>query len=112
MKFIRVLLCLLASVSFEFTVHGHPCGNNRQGGPSSPNESGHNEDDTKGKGKDPRDHVNDEGSDPVTAYGGNEYRTITDLTLHGAVGKEGLSFKRHSTSRYISGGQFFGHGAN
>ncbi|GAB4165654.1 MAG: hypothetical protein Fur0032_02490 [Terrimicrobiaceae bacterium] len=72
-----------------------PCGNNNNGG-------------TGGNGGDNTNTPNPEQGDPMIPYTGNEFKTIDDLQLWGAIGGYPMVFSRHSNSRVVPGANSFG----
>jgi RHS repeat-associated protein len=50
--------------------------------------------------------------DPVEAYSGNDQRPIVDLQMFAGVGTHRLAWVRYANTRYASGANYFGTGAN
>jgi RHS repeat-associated protein len=74
-----------------------PCANNMQQGTTAPPNMG-----AGGTGY----------GDPVEAYSGNDQRPIVDLQMFAGVGTHRLAWVRYANTRYASGANYFGTGAN
>jgi RHS repeat-associated protein len=79
------------------TMMGQACANNMQQGTTAPPVMG-----AGGTGT----------GDPVDAYSGNDQRPINDLSMFAGVGTHRLAWVRYANTRYASGANYFGTGAN